>query len=93
MKWCGNSSMRVGKISTGSSSSSSSSSASPCPPPPGPMMKAITVMMQPGWGTCPNHGWCTVEFGGLSVRSPGLKTPSSNRSMSLGRETVATLEP
>jgi hypothetical protein len=57
------------------------------------MMKAITAVLQPSWSMSPNRGWHKVEYGDLLEWSSGLRAPSANKLMSLGRETVITPNP
>jgi hypothetical protein len=73
-----------------------SSSSSVCPSPPSPVLMMETMgsfVMQPGWGMDPNHGWCTTFPIALSKSCLGLRAPSTNRPINLGREMVAAPKP
>jgi hypothetical protein len=57
------------------------------------VMKTSSAFMQLGRGKGPNLRWCKVVPGIFSKKWSGLRVPSANRSMDLGREMEAFQEP
>jgi hypothetical protein len=81
----------IGKISN---VSSSSSSAYPSLPSPVPMMETMgPLVTQSGWAMGPNDGWRMTFPNALLKSCSSLRSPSANRLIDLGRETVATPKP
>jgi hypothetical protein len=56
-------------------------------------MTTPNSLVQPGKGTCLNHGRHKEFPGDLSERWPGLRVPSANRLVVWGRKTMVMEEP